>query len=218
MENNLEKIAIYGAGGFGLEVAMLIEQINQVDPAWKIMGFFDDGVKEGVEINEYSVLGGIETLNKWDSELSLVLAIGNPKTKRDILNKIQNKNIIYPVLIHPSAILGDIKYLAIGEGTIICAGTIITTNISIGRHVILNLACTVGHQVNIKDYCSFMPTCNISGEVNIGRANFWGSGAKVINQKTIGDNVTVGAGAVIIDDVPDDVTVVGVPAKAKKYD
>lgn len=61
-----------------------------------------------------------------------------------------------------------------------------------------------------------MPICNISGEVEIGEANFWGTGAKIINQRKVGDNVVVGAGAVIIDDVPDNVTVVGVPSRVVK--
>ncbi|MBW1915883.1 MAG: acetyltransferase, partial [Deltaproteobacteria bacterium] len=68
----------------------------------------------------------------------------------------------------------------------------------------------------IGDFSSFMPSCNISGEVKIGEGTFWGTGAKVINQKSIGNNVTVSAGAVIINDIPDNVTVVGVPAKIIK--
>jgi serine acetyltransferase len=61
-----------------------------------------------------------------------------------------------------------------------------------------------------------MPTCNLSGEIRIGEANFWGTGAKIINRKRVGNNVTVGAGAVIVNDVPDNVTVIGVPARVIK--
>lgn len=212
----MKEIAIYGAGGFGLEIAMLIEQINEVSHEWELIGFFDDGESEGKFINGYPLLRGINKLNQWESELFVVLALGIPKTKKSVLKKIRNKNISYPTLIHPSVITGNKKYLAIGEGSIICAGTIITTNISIGKHVILNLACTVGHQTEIGDYSSFMPTCNISGEVKIGESNFWGTGAKIINQKIVGDNVTIGAGAVVTQDIPDNVTAVGVPARIIK--
>ena len=216
MAKRLKEIAIFGAGGFGSEVAMLIEQINKVSHEWELVGFFDDGEPKGKVINGYPVLGGVENLKQWDSDLSLVLALGKPKTKQDVLGKIHNNNISYPVLIHPAVIMGDKNYLSIGEGSVICAGTIITTNIFIGRHVILNLACTVGHETEIGDFSSFMPTCNISGEVKIGEANFWGTGAKVINKRVIGNNVIVGAGAVVVDDVPENVTVAGVPARVIK--
>jgi len=151
--------------------------------------------------------------------IHLRLTIKNPsmpKAKRAVHQKIANENILFPVLIHPSAVIGDSKYVSIGEGSIICAGNIVTTNIVIGRHVILNLSCTVGHETQIGDYSSFMPTCNISGEVRIGEATFWGTGSKVINQKTIGNMVIIGAGAVVTSDLPDEVTAVGVPAKVIK--
>jgi len=216
VSNFSTKIAIYGGGGFGLEVAMLIEQIKKISHEWELIGFFDDGEPEGKNINGYPILGGIDKLNQWTSDLFLVLAMGIPKTKKYVLGKIHNKKISYPVLIHPSVIMGNRKYLTIGEGSIICAGTIITTNISIGRHVILNLSCTVGHETEIGDFSSFMPTCNISGEVKIGEDNFWGTGAKIINRKVVGRNVVVGAGAVIVKDIPGNVTVAGVPAKVIK--
>ena len=216
MVNGLREIGVFGAGGFGLEVVMLIEQINEISHDWKLIGFFDDSEPKAKIVNGYPVLGGIDELNQWTSDLFLVLALGIPTTKKFVLERIHNEKVYYPVLIHPSVIMGNKKYLTIGEGSIICAGTIITTNISIGRHVILNLACTIGHQTEVGDFSSFMPSCNISGEVKIGEANFWGTGAKVINGKIIGNNVTVGAGSVIINDIPDNVTVAGVPAKVIK--
>ena len=216
MGDTLKKIAVFGAGGFGMEVAMLIQQINAVRPEWEIIGFFDDGEPAGKLVNGYPVLGGINELHQWPSELYLTLALGMPKAKKAVHQKIGNENILFPVLIHPSAIIGDSKYVSIGEGTIVCAGNIVTTNIVIGRHVILNLSCTVGHETEIGDYSSFMPTCNISGEVKIGEATFWGTGSKVINQKTIGNMVIIGAGAVVTSDLPDEVTAVGVPAKVIK--
>ena len=216
MKKNLKEIAVFGAGGFGLEVAMLIEQINEESHDWNLIGFFDDGVNAGKIINGYSVLGGTKEINQWDRELFLVFALGLPITKKAVFEKIQNKNISYPALVHPNVIIGKSKYVTIGEGCIITAGNIITTNISIGKHVILNLACTVGHETEIGDFSSFMPTCNISGEVKIGEANFWGTGAKVINRVNIGNNVIVGAGAVVNKDIPDNVVAVGVPAKVIK--
>lgn len=209
----LKNIAVFGAGGFGLEVAMLIEQINDVSNEWKLIGFFDDGVEVGTYVNGYPVLGGVKELNGWKEELHLSLALGIPKTKKAVFGKIKNKNITYPTLIHPNVISGKSEYVKLGEGCIVCAGNIITTNIEIGKYVILNLACTVGHEAAIGDFSSFMPTCNISGGAKIGESTFWGTGARIINHKVVGNNVTIGAGAVVIDNIPDNVTAAGVPAK-----
>ncbi len=215
-KNQKKEIAVFGAGGFGLEVVMLIEQINEEINGWEIIGFFDDGVDAGTIVNGYPVLGGVNKLNQWDRKLSVVFALGLPRIKKAVFEKIKNKNISYPVLIHPNVVIGKNKYVSIGEGCIITAGNIITTNISIGKHVILNLACTVGHETEIGNFSSLMPTCNISGQVQIGEATFWGTGAKIINGIRVGNNVVVGAGSVIINDVIDDVTVAGVPAEILK--
>ena len=216
MNENGKNIAVFGAGGFGLEVAMLIEQINEGSKKWELIGFFDDGIGKGKTINGYPVIGGVEELNQWEGKLFLVFALGQPGIKKAVCEKIKNKKIVYPVLIHPNVIIGNRKYVTIGEGCIIAAGNIITTNIFIGKHVILNLACTVGHESEIGDFSSFMPTCNISGEVQIGEETFWGTGAKIINGIRVGNNVIVGAGSVIINNVIDNVTVAGVPAEIIK--
>lgn len=213
----MKKIAVFGAGGFGREVLTLINDINKVEPTWEIVGFFDDGHKKGEIINDVPVLGGVHELNEWKEPLSLVIAIGTPKIKKTILSNIKNNKIDYPTLIHPSVMIGDTKFVTIGKGCIICAANIITTNIEIEDFVILNLACTVGHDTIIKDYAAFMPTCNISGEVVIGEGVYCGTGVKIINQTSIGDHTIVGAGAVIAKPVPADCTAVGVPARPIKF-
>lgn len=217
-KKEVSPVAIYGAGGFGLEVAMLIQQINAVTSKWNLIGFFDDGKPVETVVNDWSVLGGIKELNAWSEPLAVVFALGHTKTREAVLNKINNPNIWYPTLIHPSVIMGASEYVQIGEGSIVSAGNIITSNINIGRHVILNLACTIGHETYIGDFCSFMPTCNISGEVKVGNGSFWGTGAKIINGKSVGDYTTIGAGAVVTTDIPSDSTAVGVPARVIKQE
>ena len=213
----MEKIAIFGAGGFGREVKMLIDEINLQKPMFEFIGYFDDGVEKGKLINNFPVLGGFEDAQNWRSgKLNIAVAVAEPNIKKKIIEKFTNHHIIFPTLIHPGVIIGH-DDVTIGHGCIICAGTIITVNINIGNYVILNLCCTVGHDTTIEDYCSFMPSVNISGEVNIGSCVYVGTGAKIINQLSIGERTIVGSGAVVSKSLPANCTAVGVPAKPIKF-
>lgn len=212
----MKKIAIIGCGGFGREVHMLIEHINEKHNIWNFIGYFDEGVVKGTLINSYQVIGNIEDLNNWKEEISIVIAIGNPIAKAIVYNKIVNNKISYPNLIHPNVLIGSFGN-KIGKGCVICAGNIITVNSHIGNFVILNLACTVGHDSIIEDFCSFMPAVNISGEVIIREQVYVGTGVKIINKLEIGERTIVGAGAVVYKSLPADCTAVGTPAKPIKY-
>lgn len=213
----MKDIAIFGVGGFGREVLALIKDINSEKTQWNILGFFDDGYEKGVMINGYPNLGKTEDLNNWEKPISIAVSVGNPVTKKKIIDKIINPLVNYPTLVHPSAWIGDKDFVKLGEGCIICAGNMITTNIEIGDFVILNLGCTVGHDTVIKNYAAFMPSVNISGEVTIGEGVYVGTGAKIINQLEIGEYATVGAGAVVCQPLPGHCTAVGVPARVIKY-
>ncbi|MPL93511.1 putative acetyltransferase EpsM [bioreactor metagenome] len=212
----MKKIAVFGAGGFGREVHDMIEQINSANKQYDFIGFFDDGIEKGTIVNDYPVLGGVAELNQIESELCVAMAIGNPGIKRKIVEKIFNPKISFPTLVHPNVFIGNSKFNKIGEGCIICAGNIITVNIVIEDFVILNLSCTVGHDTIIGRFSSFMPTVNISGEINIGECVYVGTGAKIINQLNIGENSVIGSGAVVTTDLPANCTAVGVPAKVIK--
>lgn len=212
----MKRIAIFGAGGFGREVKWLIDEINVLNPAWNFIGYYDDDFSRVKNIPPSLFLGNTSTLNECKEETALVFAIGNPVVKRKIIQKINNPLISHPVLIHPNACIGK-NSVRIGEGSIICAGTIITVDINIGKHVILNLGCTVGHDSIIGDFSSFMPSVNISGEVKIGEAVYVGTGVKIINQLEIGTETIVGAGAVVSKTLPPFCTAVGVPAKPIKF-
>lgn len=211
----MEKIAIIGSGGFAREILTLIDDINQRQPTFEVVGFIDSDTSK--TIHGYPVIGDDEYVNQVKEPLSVVIAVGEPHLKKKIRNKYTNPLVKFPSLIHPSVLIGSKDTVSVGEGCIICAGCILTTDIKIRDFVTLNLMCTVGHDTEIYNYCSFMPSVNISGEVKVNEGVYAGTGAKIINQLEIGNNTIIGAGAVVAKSLPADCTVVGVPAKPIKF-
>lgn len=213
----MKDIVIIGAGDFGREVAWLIEDLNKVEEQYNILGYVDDNEYLHTKLlNGYKVLGNSDylvDLSK-NKEIYGVISIQNSKVKKNLVDKLIN--IKWETLIHPSVIQS--RFVEIGEGSVIAAGTIITTNVVIGSHCLLNLTCTVGHDCILEDYVSVMPGCNISGNVKLKDGSYLGTGVKIIPNKTVGVNSIIGAGAVVIKDVDDYVTVVGNPAKLIKKD
>lgn len=212
----MKKIIIIGVGGFGREIKMLIDQINAVTKKYEIIGFYDDTDNPQPSYNGVNYLGKIADLNLVSETTAVAMGIGTPLVKKKILERLTNPLLIFPSLIHPSVIIGA-DAVKIGDGTIICAGCILTCTIEIGKFVTLNLCCTVGHDTQIGDFASFMPAVNISGEVIIEDSVYVGTGAKIINQLQIGKNTIVGSGAVVSKTLPPNCTAVGIPAKPIKF-
>lgn len=207
----MKNLYIIGAGGFGREVAWCVERINDVTQTWNLKGFIDDNEKLwGKQEDEYLVLGGCEYL-KQQKDAYAVCAVGNAKVRKQIIEKLSNSGVQFATIVDPSVILS--KSVSIGDGTIICAGTIATVDISIGKHVIINLDCTLGHDDIIEDYVTIYPSVNVSGNALIGERSEIGTGTQVIQGKKIVKNTIVGAGAVVIRDINESGTYVGSPAR-----
>ena len=129
-------------------------------------------------------------------------------SRKKIIEKLKNdSNVKFATLIDPSVMCSS--RVSIGDGSIICAGTIITVDITIGSHVIINLDCTIGHDDIIHDFVTIYPNVNISGNVVIGECAELGTGMQIIQGKNIGKESIVGAGAVVVRDIPEKCTAVG---------
>lgn len=213
----MKNIAIYGAGGLGREVACLLQMINEREPTWKLIGFFDDGREKG-SANEYGkILGGITELNKWHEKLSIVIAIGSPHIVNKIVTNINNLNIDFPNIIAPETVFIDEKHFSMGHGNLISHGCLFSTNVTIGDFNCFNGAITVGHDTTIGNFNSIMPGVRVSGEVRIAERNFLGVGSIVLQQVKIGSDTVIGAGSVIIRKTKDGNTYLGNPATIMKY-
>jgi sugar O-acyltransferase (sialic acid O-acetyltransferase NeuD family) len=213
----MKKIAIYGAGGFGREIACLIKKINEISHEWNLVGFFDDGIEKGTR-NEYGiVLGGLSEVNAFPEELGVVIAIASPKTVKKIVSNITSDNIFYPNIISPDVIYLDKDNVRMGKGNIICSSCFFSCNVDLGDYNILNGFIPVGHDVKIGNFNSIMPNVKISGEVVIGDRNFLGVGSIILQQIKIGNDTIVGANSLILRKTKDGMTYIGSPAKIVNY-
>lgn len=179
----MKDLYIIGAGGFGREVAWIVERINSIKPTWNLKGFIDDnetlwGSKEG----EYHVFGGCEYLSTLE-DVYAVCAVGSSNVRKKIIEKLKDTSVKFATLVDPSVLYSN--SVKIGEGAIVCAGTIITVNVNIGDHVIVNLDCTIGHDAVIDDFVTIYPSVNVSGNVLIGECSELGTGTQIIQGKKV---------------------------------
>jgi sugar O-acyltransferase (sialic acid O-acetyltransferase NeuD family) len=211
----MKKIAIYGAGGFGREVAWLAETCG----SYNLMCLVDDNPKwQGKNINTMPVKKLDDTKKKYPG-IGMVVAVGSPKTRQYITEKVIDLGFNIVSIVHPRTEMS--RWIDLNKGVVICAGCILTTNIFIGKYVQINLDCTVGHDVVIGDYTTLAPGVHVSGWVHFGQRVYIGTGAVLINgtEKSpliIGDDAVIGAGACVTKSIPPGETWVGVPAKKLK--
>lgn len=209
----MKDIAIYGAGGYGRELACYLKSINREDPMWNLIGFFDDGIEKGTVLQYGLVLGGIEEVNKMETELAIVFAIGSPNAIRSLVDQIFNKMIYYPNIIDPSVNFLDRESVKMGKGNVIGPKSVISCNVTIGDFNLINLLCHLGHEAFLGDYNVLMPSVNICGGVTIGNHNLLAIKTTVLQYLSIPNNVLLGAGSILMSDAKDDCKYFGNPAR-----
>lgn len=208
----MEKIHIIGAGPSGREVCWTIDRINAIKPTWEIAGFIDDDKKlVGKYVDDYPVLGTIDTLIESIEKINCVCCIGTGSVRQKVIEKLQYDHITFPTIVDPSVILG--RGAQIGAGCIITAGTIVSIHSRVGNHVMVHFNCTLGHDSVINDFCTINPGSNISGWVQLEKCVDVGTGVQIIQKKTVAENTIIGAGALVVKDIMESGTYVGVPAK-----
>jgi sugar O-acyltransferase (sialic acid O-acetyltransferase NeuD family) len=208
----MRDIAILGAGGQAREVAFLIDEINQGEVRWRIVGFVDKDEKiPGSTVGKYQVLCAQGQVDQIDC--ALAAGIGEPRALRSIYDRFSGQlEGRFPNLIHPSVVM-DRSSVRMGYGNVLCAGSVLTTDIVLGSVNIINSNCTIGHDVTIGNGCVLNPSTNVSGNVTVEDGCLIGTGAQILQGLTIGANAQVGAGAVVTENVGAGSTVVGVPAR-----
>lgn len=190
-----ETVQIFGKGGFAREVATYIKAFIRPQ---EVIFAENDEIKDAI------------------FSYPTIIAIGNGQVRKELVKKIKEDYDKWEQLSKFARYdfsEGWGENLIIGEGSIICPNTFMTTDITIGNHVIINIGCTIGHDVKIGDYTTISPGVNVSGNVEIGELCYIGTNAVIREKIKICDGVTIGAGAVVVKDITEPGTYVGNPAK-----
>ncbi|MBG9687104.1 acetyltransferase [Bacillus mycoides] len=198
-----KKLLVIGAGGHGKVIADIALKMNK----WEYIAFLDDDdvkTSMGIEIIDKST-----SVSKYIKDYDLFVGIGNNVIREKVQEQLEEQGASMPVLIHPSAIIGEEVYLK--AGTVVMAGTVINCCTKIGKGCIINTASTIDHDNIIEDYVHISPGANLAGTVKVGRSTWLGIGSVISNNVNIAGNCKIGA--VVIKDITELGTYVGVPAR-----
>lgn len=208
----MRRLSLFGAGGHGRELAWLAQEVH--GPGLAIEFLVDDPrfVVDDVEGHPVRLLEDVE-------EGPYVAAIGSPAARARAVVACDAAGLRATVLLHPRAEIAPTA--TFGEGSVVCAGSVVSVNVSVGRHVHVNVGCTVSHDVVLEDLATLSPGVRLAGNVRVETGAFLGIGATVINGHAgaplvIGAGAVVAAGACVTENVAAGALVAGVPAVRKR--
>ena len=201
-----DMLIIIGASGHGKVVADIAIKLNK----WQSIAYFDDddSIKTCMGLQ---VIGKTVDVIKYKDKAEFFIAIGNNLIRERIYRELENIGIETITLIHPSAIIGN--DVEIGLGTVVMAGTVINSSSRIGKACIINTSSSVDHDNLIGDFVHIAPGVRLAGTVKVGNGSWLGIGSVVSNNLSICSNCKLGAGAVVVKDIEESGTYIGVPVR-----
>lgn len=209
MENDVKTLLIWGAGDQGtvtLDCALAMKTYGKID----FLDFKEKGHRQipGHDIYMEQEADLAQLLKAYDE---VIVATGDNNIREQKLLLLDSMGIPVATLIHPTAVISPSA--RVGRGSTVLINAVIHTNATVGRGCIVNTAVIVEHDCIIEDFVNISPKSSMAGHTRIGRKSFLGIGSTIIDDITVGGNTVIGAGAVVIGDVPEGVTVAGVPAR-----
>lgn len=208
----MKKLFIIGSGGFSKQVIEIVEKLNKNLPTYELVGIIDDDEsKLDTSVLGYKIIGSTEKLKEKAEKDSVyaVVAIADGLIREKIVKKLSFVNWVN--LIHPNTTIS--RHIKLGKGNIICAGTVINPECTIGNHCHFNIGSTFGHDVVVGNYVTVMPGSNISGNVILESNSMVGTGAVIVQDLRVAEKVIIGAGATVINNIDEKSTYVGNPAR-----
>lgn len=212
-----ENLIVVGAGGFGRETLDVVTAINAASPRprWRLLGVIDDAPSEfnraRLATMGARLIGRLNDANDLLRGSRYVVAVGSPTIRAGLAEATEARGAQPATLVHPAAIIGSSTSL--GEGSIVCGGTQVSTNVRLGSHVHVNPGAIIGHDSCLDDFVSINPGAIVSGNVRIASGTLIGAGATILQGLSIGSDAVVGAAACVTHDVESSSTVYGVPAR-----
>jgi sugar O-acyltransferase (sialic acid O-acetyltransferase NeuD family) len=205
-----KRIVIAGAGGFGREVLAWLQSSPQyLETASVADVVFIADYESDVAVSR-PIVSSIATYEPAEDDLVLC-AIGDPVGKRAVAETLAGRGALFATFVHDRAVIG--ARVTFGEGAIICPGAILTTDIVIGRHVHININCSLGHDVTVGDYATISPASNLMGDAQVGPHAFLGTAATLVPHVKVGEGTRIGAGSVVLKDIDAHVTAFGNPCR-----
>lgn len=208
----MKQLVIIGAGGFGREILGWARQSPGFRREWEIAGFLDDrpGALDPFPGIGLPVLGNTRDYQPAPGEV-FICAVGNPGQRAELYQRMLERGAVFTRIVHESCLVG--RGVELEPGVVLCPRVVLTCDLVVGENSALNIATAAGHDVRIGPHCQISSFCDLTGHVELGARVFMGSRASVIPSRKVGDRAVVGAGAVVVADVPPDVTVFGNPAR-----
>lgn len=207
----MKKIILIGGGGHCKSCIDVIEQTG----IYEIFGVLDVAEKVGEKIFNYEIIGVDSEIQKYsDLGFEFLITVGqikSAKTRMKIFHNLRQINAKMATIVSPLAYVS--KYASLEEGTIVMHHAFVNAGAKVGMNVILNTACHLEHDSSVGDHCHISTGVFVNGDSKIGNETFIGSKTTVSSQVNVGNNVIIGAGSLVIKNIENNRTVIGVPTK-----
>lgn len=208
------KLFIYCAGGFGKEIMDMARRINRFESRWADICFIDD-VIQAEESYGAKLYPFVAVVNKFDkAAIEIVIAHGEPLSRKILFDKVKSAGYRLATLIDNTAIISDTARM--GEGVIVTPYSSVSSLALVGNNVAINTKTIVGHDVKLGEHCVLSSLVNVGGASSVGENSYVGMGVQIKDKIAIGKDVIIGMGSVVYNDIPDEVIVLGNPARPMK--
>lgn len=209
----MKKLIIIGARAFGREVYNIALQTKEYNNEWTIKGFLDDdpNALKGFYKNYPPIIGSVKEYKVQQDDV-FICALGDPIVKKDFIQEIEIKGGNFINIIHPTSVINPTG-VKLGKGIIICPLTYVANDVTIKNFVTIQTHVAVGHDTVIEEYCQINAFAFMGGYAHIKDNALINPGACVAPKVSIGKETIIGLNSGVINNVKDNISVYGNPAR-----